>query len=393
MKLSKIIGDPEKFISKEETKKIKPISEFKSKYEILNRLSVGALSHVDLVKDKSSGEVFVAKTIKRSGAENPKQLWGFLQVLTKLDHPNLIHIYDTFADYQDLIFLLEYSKGGDLLDRIQGKPTFNESDVANIIQMALSGIIYLHEQKLSHSDLKPENVLFFEESSNTIKLSDYGLYQIMKPETLLSSSIGTPDFSPPELLVNKPPGMESDIWNIGVLAYFLLTGQLPFKGSLYQRYQSIITGQVEFGDEFEKYSTDAKDFIKKCLTLDLKERIKDSEALDHPWFANPGSNSIQRDSVISFLQKRMQTRENPEMKDSIAFKILRSGDQNTHNINQNYESGQYQLNNEQSEYYQEIYDSFDSEEDCWRYYFYCIHDYQNCCIFQTYLDEDYGCYC
>ena len=387
MKLNKIIGDPEKFINKEETRKIKTISEFKSKYDILDKIGVGAISQVDMVKDKSTGEVFAAKTFNRSGAENPKQLWGFLQVLTQIDHPNLVHIYDTFADYQNLIFITEYSKGGNLFNRISSKATFTESDVANIIQMILSGISYLHEHKISHSDLKPENILFADETSDTIKLSDYGLYNILKPETLLSSSVGTPDFCPPEILTNKTPAFESDIWNTGVIAYFLLTGQLPFKGTLYQRYQSIINGNIEFGAELEKFSSEAKDFITKCLTLNVKDRLKDTNALEHPWFLNPGSNPIQKDAVIDFLQKRKQTRENPEMKDSMALKILRSDSQNGNEFNQD---GAYQQNSGAYGDYSIGFDCYDFEDEFWPCGYYSFLYSQNCCNFcPGCFDEDY----
>lgn len=376
MKLNKIIGDPEKFINKEETKKIKTISEFKNKYDIIDRIGVGATSQVDLVKDKSTGDIFAAKTFNRSGVENPKQLWGFLQVLTKIDHPNLVHIYDTFADYQKLIFIVEYSKGGNLLKRISSKTSFTESDVANIVQMILSGISYLHEHKISHSDLKPENILFIDESSDIIKISDYGLYKIMKPETLLSSSVGTPDFCPPEILTNKTPEFESDIWNTGVITYFLLTGQLPFKGSLYQQYQSIIKGQIEFGQEFEKFSSEAKDFVTKCLTVSVKERLKDSNALEHPWFLNPGSNPIQREAVIEFLQKRDQTRENPEMKDSIALKILKSDNKGG---NEYYEDGNYQQNSVYCGDCSYGFDCYDFDDENWPCgYFNFLYSQNNC---------------
>lgn len=390
MKLSKIIGDPEKFINKEETKKIKTITEFKSNYDILNRLGVGATSQVDLVKEKSTGDIYAAKTFNRSGVEPPKQLWGFLQILTQIDHPNLVRIYDSFADYQQLILIIEYSKGGNLLNRISSKTSFTESDVANIVQMILSGIIYLHEHKIAHSDLKPENILFIDESSDTIKLSDYGLYNIMKPETLLSSSIGTPDFCPPEILTNKTPGIESDIWNTGVITYFLLTGQLPFKGSLYQRYQSITSGQVEFGPEFEKFSSDAKDFVTKCLVFNANERLKDTNALEHPWFLKPGSNPIQRDAVIDFLQKRKQTRENPEMKDSIALKILRSDSQNGNEFN---EDGNLQQNNVSIGDYTIEYDCYDFEDEFWPCgYFNFLYNLNSCDFCPNCYNEYYDNY-
>ena len=115
----------------------------------------------------------------------------------------------------------------------------------------------------------------------------------MKENNLLSTCAGTPGFMAPEVIKSNGYGYECDMWSIGVLAYFLLSGVLPFNHSVpYKLYQSILNAEYEFGPEFEDVSPEAKDFIQKCIRVKPKERLTAKIALKHPWIDQFGFNSF-----------------------------------------------------------------------------------------------------
>lgn len=331
MKLSKIIGDPEKFIDNADTTKILPMMEFEQKYEIQNQIGIGSLSRVEVVKEKETGTLYTAKVIERNNIESAKQLWGYIQILSHINQPNLVHLHFIYGNDSHLILLTDYAKNGNLLTKLQSIDSYTESNVAKLIETVLTAILYLHENKICDANLKPENLLFL---GDDLKISDYGLYKIMKYEAFIKTTNGNAEFLPPELFWSKEPSMESDIWNIGVLTYFLLTGTFPFKGTPYQRFQAIASCQADIGDDLQNFSDEVKDFITKCLQNDPKKRLKDSDALSHGWFCSPGTNPIQKDAVVAFLVQRKQTSENPELATSLASRIL----SNRNKVEQNEEA-------------------------------------------------------
>ncbi|OHS95925.1 putative myosin light chain kinase [Tritrichomonas foetus] len=330
MKPSRIIGDPVQFIDKEDTKKIRPLSEFKAKYEVIQNIEVGVTSTVDLVKSKENSNNYIAKTISRNFVGPPMSLWGFLQILSKFDHPNMVKIIDIFGDEKVLILINEYANDGNLLDKFKklNGSEFSEKTASNFIREIVSFIDYLHTNKIAHNNLKPENILF---QDGKLKIADFGYSKILKNEALVSSSAGSPEFLPPELLKNGEPSLESDLWNIGVLSFFLLTGRSPFGETDFKRYQGIVTGTIDFGEDFEenKISADAKDFIEKCLTVDIKARITAKGALNHPWISEESAGEKNWnppvEKIVAFLEKRREAAIDPQARGTIVEK-LRQGE-------------------------------------------------------------------
>ncbi|OHT09437.1 Myosin light chain kinase A [Tritrichomonas foetus] len=320
MSFAEFIKDADTYLSKEDAFKIQNATEFKKKYELMKRLGNGAYAEVYLCKEKATGELYAAKLIDRSHVSSPKYLWSEIHILYNLDHPQIIRLKDAFASKEHVMLILEYARGGELLEYVYNHDEYDEQEAMKIIHDLLCAIDYLHSKRVVHRDIKPENILFIDEKATNMKLTDFGLSGIMKENSLLSTCAGTPGFMAPEIIKSKGYGAECDLWSIGVLAYFLLSGTLPFTSKVpFKLYQSICEGEYEYGEEFDVISDEAKDFINQCIVVDPKERLTAKSALEHPWITNTGEVKTRsltpvkkekvplpgvRKKVIDYLEQR-----------------------------------------------------------------------------------------
>lgn len=139
-----------------------------------------------------------------------------------------------------------------------------------------------------HRDIKPENILISKDGD--IRIIDFGLARVFNSDKF-NDVVGTPYYVAPEVLMTKH-GPACDIWSVGVLVYIMLCGCLPFTGqSPNQVFVKILKGHLRMDQpEWEYYSDESKDLIKKMLVVNPKERITAEEALNHPWFETNDSD-------------------------------------------------------------------------------------------------------
>lgn len=124
------------------------------------------------------------------------------------------------------------------------------------------------------------------QSSNQIKLIDFGLAQHYDGEHDLLFMAGTPEFAAPEVIKYEPLNFHTDMWSVGVITYILLSGQSPFLGpNIAITYNKVEKGDWSFCDEFKtnKISQDAKNFILGLLIVKKENRMLPEDCLNHPW--------------------------------------------------------------------------------------------------------------
>jgi len=203
--------------------------------------------------------------------------------------------------------------GGELFDRICRKGSYYESDAADLIRATLSAVAYLHDHGIVHRDLKPENLLFRTPEDNAdLLIADFGLSRIMDEEQfhVLTTTCGTPGYMAPEIFKKSGHGKPVDLWAIGVITYFLLCGYTPFdRDSNLEEMQAILAADYSFTplEYWRNVSVTARQFIKRCLTIDPTQRITSHEALQHPWIAGPSTDRGDED-LLPTVKKNFNAR-------------------------------------------------------------------------------------
>ena len=213
-----------------------------------------------------------------------------LDILSSLDHPNVVKFYESYQDDKFFHLVMEYCEGGELLERIIEKGNLSENECAKIMIKICSGINYLHERGICHRDLKPENFLFSDHSDDSeLKIIDFGLSKQFLQETNSANSlktvVGTALYVAPEVLKGKYD-QRCDNWSLGVILYVLLTGNPPFYGNNNNEiFNKVLEGKYSLTTkEFQRVSPQAKDLISKLICYNVNNRLTSKKALKHPWF-------------------------------------------------------------------------------------------------------------
>lgn len=149
----------------------------------------------------------------------------------QLQHPHIVAIYHFGQHDGTYYIIMEYVDGGSLRDRMQVNTPFPPAEAIRVLGQTCEALDYAHRQQVVHRDIKPSNILF--DGANQVKLSDFGIARILSQPTVtqMGMILGTPEYMSYEQARGASATAQSDIYSLGVVAYQLFTGQLPFDGS------------------------------------------------------------------------------------------------------------------------------------------------------------------
>ncbi|KAF8253049.1 kinase-like protein, partial [Wilcoxina mikolae CBS 423.85] len=254
-------------------------------FEPLKCLGKGAYGTVLLVRHKTSGRLYAQKQLKKATIVVHKKVVEQTKteraILESVRHPNVVKLYYAFQDHEKLYLILEYAEGGELFHHLAETTMFCEDTAAYYIAQLVLALSHLHQNVgVVYRDLKPENCLL--DASGQLLLTDFGLSKVSSEYSRCSSLLGTPGYMAPEVLSDDGSeyGAEVDWWGVGILAFELLTGKLPFEGNSPEKVKVKIQKRKL---QLPSYlSNDAKDFITRLLRKEPNKRLGYNLAKDLP---------------------------------------------------------------------------------------------------------------
>ncbi|AGD92578.1 putative serine threonine-protein kinase [Megavirus lba] len=285
-----------------------------NKYEIQNiELGSGGFSKVYLGIDIDTGENVAIKKIplkqdKISSQELMNKLSIEIEIMQKLDHPNIVKYYDVYKNNKYWFIIMEYCNAGTLGKVIEYNEMSSKNDIHfdreenshYYLHQLVSALEYIINLGYIHRDIKPLNVLLSSENNDwdgknygtneklIVKLADFGLAkEFTKCENeLMKSLCGSPAYMAPEILLNPNAAYDSkiDIWSFGVIMYQLLFGKHPNRAQNINHLKELLENKrIEFNYN-KNFSKHCYDLLKSVLTKDQKNRIEWSDLFNHEWF-------------------------------------------------------------------------------------------------------------
>ena len=265
-------------------------------YKFIKQTLKGENEKLFKVKNTKNGMIYSCKEISKLNSTKKEKLIKEIKILTKIDHPNIINLHEVYESDNKLFLITEYCKGNDLISFIYMKnQNISEEEIIRIFLQIISLIKYCHNNNICLINLNPENIYFIDEYSkenNNIKIVNFESSQIFELNQKLKVKIKPNYFNSPEVL-SGTFDQSCDIWSAGVLLYFLISTEPPFRkkgdSNIYENIRNI---KYSFPSvKWKNISEEAKDLIKQMLLPEGK-RISISEILSHPWI-----NKIQKISL------------------------------------------------------------------------------------------------
>ncbi|KZS98323.1 kinase-like protein [Sistotremastrum niveocremeum HHB9708] len=208
---------------------------FWSKYDMGDRLGSGAFATVYKCMEVSTGTWYAVKDIARNRAigvhVNEGALMREINVLTRLDHQNIVRLHEVCEEENNLYLVMELVEGGELLHYILQSGGLSEGETCRIAYQICQAMSYIHSQGICHRDLKPENILLTRDRPPNAKVADFGLAKVVEDDTFLKTMCGTPAYLAPEVVLRGPDNRYNDrvdSWSLGVIVYAMLTNSSPF---------------------------------------------------------------------------------------------------------------------------------------------------------------------
>lgn len=293
--IGKLSGQPELYVRK-------------NNFTFGRTLGAGSFGLVRYARDNTTGEdVAIKIIIKKALKGNAQLVIDELELLQELHHPHIVGFRDWFESRDKFYIVTQLATGGELFDRIVQQGRFTEHDALVVILQMLEAISYLHNNNIVHRDVKPENVLYLDESQDSnIVLADFGIAKKLQgPDDKLTSSAGSFGYAAPEVVQGLEHGKPCDIWSLGVVTYTILCGYSPFRAEEVSDFIAEVrhNNAVIFHAEYWKdVSKDARRFIIKSLQYDPNQRATAKELLEDPWLVHVAEAHKETDLLPNLKQ-------------------------------------------------------------------------------------------
>ena len=286
------------------------------RYQVGHRLGEGGMSYVYRAQDTETGAAVAVKILLPRLSRDPaavERLRREATIATRLDHPNVCPILRMGEADRMIYLVMPYLEGEPLSEHETRRGPFAVAEAIPLLVQMCGGLQHAHELQIIHRDLKPENVMLVPDGTtdagephHRAVVMDFGLAKERRagPEvaklTATGIVLGTPEFMSPEQIRGKPLDGRSDVYALGILAFELFTGQLPFAGKSAQETMiSRLRGSpAKLRDHRPELPVKLETVILRCLALDPTERFQSMDELAH------GFESVVATGVLGRLFRR-----------------------------------------------------------------------------------------
>ena len=279
------------------------------RYEILRPLGKGAMGLVYLARDPQIERTLALKTVRFDGpsqsfsvAEAKARFLKEAKISGRLQHPNIVTVFDVGEDEGTLFLAMEYISGGSLAQRLSDPGSFPVVDRIRILSEVADALAHAHQRGVIHRDVKPANILLTDTS--VAKVTDFGIGKLLTGDTDLTTTgqmVGSPAYMSPEQIRGDKLDVRSDIFSLGVVLYQTLTLKKPFPADtlttlVYQILHDEPADPLVHNDELPP---EISDVVRRCLAKNREDRYGDATEIADELRALIGITPLASTSALS----------------------------------------------------------------------------------------------
>ena len=284
----------------------------------LGKGSFGSVTEALRVSDNTKWAIKIINK-EKAGSAHINLLEHEVKIMKKVNHRNIIHLEEVFETADKMFLIMELCSTGGLDEVLKEKGCFLEQEALGIFKQLTDAVSYMHENDITHRDLKLDNILLVSPTSEFpyfIKLADFGLSYTRGSsgsDYMMMQAVGTPIYMAPEVITNHGYSQQCDIWSIGIVLHTLLSGKAPFIANNEEDLRELIKkGVLNFSTEsWDGISPAAKQLIEGMLKVDPAYRLTSKEVLFHPWMK--GEQNVNGAVPTNVLEMMKQYRLDLEL--------------------------------------------------------------------------------